>query len=179
LHLLLFFLSLPRQRNISEPSFFRKKLWNFPKPQTSQQICQKADEKIPWNTWTEVTEVNLSDSVRYFRLLPSHPNRVTSTCTASFFALCYLPYPMPLFSHTSGVNINGGSFYDVGGDMIVQNSEQLAVQEHQVQVHKGVGRSQDVWEGPSTEYKNGGQVSLGVPKNSQQTGIRQPVPSCA
>ncbi|KAJ7245803.1 hypothetical protein C8J57DRAFT_1190790 [Mycena rebaudengoi] len=84
---------------------------------------------------------------------------------------------MPLFSHTSGVNINGGSFYDVSGDMIVQNSEQLAVQEHQVQVHKGVGRSQDVWEGPSTEYKNGGQVSLGVPRNSQQTGIRQPVPS--
>jgi hypothetical protein len=33
---------------------------------------------------------------------------------------------MPLFSNTSGVNIHGGTFYEIGGDMHLENN-QLAV----------------------------------------------------
>ncbi|KAJ7245778.1 hypothetical protein C8J57DRAFT_1082146 [Mycena rebaudengoi] len=34
---------------------------------------------------------------------------------------------MPLFSNTSGVNIHGGTFYEIGGDMHLENNQQLAM----------------------------------------------------
>ncbi|KAJ6555419.1 hypothetical protein DFH09DRAFT_570910 [Mycena vulgaris] len=37
---------------------------------------------------------------------------------------------MPLFDHSSGIRITGGNFYDVAGDLNIQNTEQLKSSSH-------------------------------------------------
>ncbi|KAJ7245721.1 hypothetical protein C8J57DRAFT_1678964, partial [Mycena rebaudengoi] len=56
---------------------------------------------------------------------------------------------MPLFSNISGVNIHGGNFYDVSGDMNVQNNQQFAIEENHEQLHTAVGGSQSARKGSS------------------------------
>ncbi|KAJ7248347.1 hypothetical protein C8J57DRAFT_1672817 [Mycena rebaudengoi] len=74
---------------------------------------------------------------------------------------------MPLFSNTSGVNIHGGSFYDVSGDMNVQNNQQLVIQDSQADYHD-----------PMLDCTTQMVVVLcpKVIRNNQQTGTGQSLP---
>jgi hypothetical protein len=92
---------------------------------------------------------------------------------------------MPLFSNIYGVNINGGNFYDVGGDMHwhVENNQQLAIREHHMQLHTAGGGSQSTLEGLSTSQQvlgsstaDGGCSFSGVTRTSRHGGSGRPLP---
>ncbi|KAJ7245809.1 hypothetical protein C8J57DRAFT_759072 [Mycena rebaudengoi] len=88
---------------------------------------------------------------------------------------------MPLFTNISGVNIYGGNFHDVAGNMNIQNNQQL--QDCALWLQGVVGESHDALERPSTsqhgvelEDTHGGLSLSGVARNSRQTGTGRPVP---
>ncbi|KAJ7262587.1 hypothetical protein C8J57DRAFT_454824 [Mycena rebaudengoi] len=90
---------------------------------------------------------------------------------------------MPLFSNTSGVNVHGGTFYEIGGDMHLENSQQLVIQDSQAHYHDpwaALGASQSSVQGPSTLQQrvgsysaDGGRSLSGVTRTSRHG---RPVP---
>ncbi|KAJ7248315.1 hypothetical protein C8J57DRAFT_1189539 [Mycena rebaudengoi] len=88
---------------------------------------------------------------------------------------------MPLFSNTSGVNIYGGNFHDVAGNMNIENNQQFAIQDRALRLQGAVASgSQDDLEEPSASQRgvgledvHGGLSLSGVTRPSR-TG--RPVP---
>ncbi|KAJ7262610.1 hypothetical protein C8J57DRAFT_1632541, partial [Mycena rebaudengoi] len=93
--------------------------------------------------------------------------------------------PMPLFSNTSGVNINGGNFYEIGGDMHLENNwRQPVIRDSEAHCHDSwaaLGASHV--QGPlilqhdvGSYTTDGGHSLSGVTRTTQHAGTRRPLP---